>query len=214
MQEGLGEWLTVSEAARRLGISRQALQYKIKKGKVDHRLDNRGNPMVHFAASPQNLAANFSGANGAGAPAKNSGSPAPEIGLDGLGMMPLSVRCEVLEATQRAHIEAIAGLRAQIAHERCEHAQEREQAVHRLAERDAMHREALERQERQYCEVVECWRERADRAEIAAEESNRMLHDLISRIMALPVPGAPPAPTQDRPWWARWFGSSKRSEIG
>ena len=46
------EWLSVAEAARRLGVSRQAIQNRIKRGRIEHRQDNRGNPMVCVAATP------------------------------------------------------------------------------------------------------------------------------------------------------------------
>ena len=44
--ENDSEWVTVSEAARRLGVSRTTIQNWMKRGRVQHRQDNRGNPQV------------------------------------------------------------------------------------------------------------------------------------------------------------------------
>ena len=55
------------------------------------------------------------------------------------------------------------------------------------------------------------WTERADRAEVAAEQANAMLHDLIAKIMALPV--AAPSPPWGQ-WWSRWFGISNTTKLG
>jgi len=49
-----GEWLSVTAAARKLGLSRQAIQNRIKRNSIAHRRDNMGNPIVRVAAtSPQ-----------------------------------------------------------------------------------------------------------------------------------------------------------------
>ena len=52
------------------------------------------------------------------------------------------------------------------------------------------------------------WTERADAAECRAEASAAALNDLAARILALV-----PAPSPAGAWWARWLGSSKRSEL-
>ena len=44
--EEAGEWVSVSEAARRLGISRPTVGVWLKRGKLKGRSDNRGNPQV------------------------------------------------------------------------------------------------------------------------------------------------------------------------
>ena len=45
------EWMPVAQAARRLGVTRQAIQNRIKRGRIEHRQDNRGNPMVRIGAT-------------------------------------------------------------------------------------------------------------------------------------------------------------------
>ena len=47
-----GEWLSVAGAARKLGVSRQAIQKRIARGKIENRRDNMGNPQVWVAAPP------------------------------------------------------------------------------------------------------------------------------------------------------------------
>ena len=42
-------WLTVIEAARRLGVTPQAVRARIKRGSLEKRLDNRGNVLVAVA---------------------------------------------------------------------------------------------------------------------------------------------------------------------
>ena len=50
------------------------------------------------------------------------------------------------------------------------------------------------------------WTERADAAECRAEQATTALNDLVSRVLAL-------VPESQSSWWARWFGSSRRSDI-
>ena len=40
------EWVTVSEAARRLGVSRQAIRGRITRGTIPSQTDNHGHPLV------------------------------------------------------------------------------------------------------------------------------------------------------------------------
>lgn len=42
-----GEWLSISAAARALGVSRSAVQQRAKRGTIPTREDNRGNPQVY-----------------------------------------------------------------------------------------------------------------------------------------------------------------------
>lgn len=47
-----GEWLSVAGAARKVGVSRQAIQKRIARGRIENRRDNMGNPQVWVAAPP------------------------------------------------------------------------------------------------------------------------------------------------------------------
>lgn len=72
----------------------------------------------------------------------------------------------------------------------------------------SVHREMIERMERQHYALVDAWRERADAAECRAETSAAALADLVNRILTMI-----PVPAPSAPWWERWFGLSRRSDI-
>ncbi len=106
----------------------------------------------------------------------------------------------VPNAPERSGIDPIVNeLRNQIAHER----QQREADMARLIGQVAAER-AL-------------WIERIDVAEIQAEAAearweatDAKLHQVLDRLLERQVGPAP----DGRSWWSRWFGVSKRSEIG
>lgn len=50
-QDVEGEWLSVSAAARRLGISRQAIQQRIRRKAIVTRQDNTGAPQVYVSGA-------------------------------------------------------------------------------------------------------------------------------------------------------------------
>ena len=72
----------------------------------------------------------------------------------------------------------------------------------------ASHKTALDRQDRHHQETVSLLLERVDSAECRAEQSTAALTDLVNRIMTM-IPAPAPSP----PWWERWFGLSRRSDI-
>lgn len=45
-EQGAGEWVSISGAAKRLGVSRQAVQDRIRRRRIPTREDNRGNTQV------------------------------------------------------------------------------------------------------------------------------------------------------------------------
>ncbi len=194
-----GEWLTVSEAARRLGVSRQALQYKIKKGKVEHRQDNRGNPMVRFAAMTQDLAANFSGANGASPCAKDFAPDGPRMPQDASESVLLSVHRETIEALQATHRAALEAIHGQIKQIRDDAASQRADMEFERQRHDA----EVERLVGQFSAERAFWCERSDAAEVRAELAEQRVTDMARQMVE----------QADRPWWSKWFGASKKSEI-
>ena len=107
-----GEWLSVSAAAKRMGISRQALQFRIKKGQCQSRDDNMGRPQVWLPA----LAIANGAKPDANTPSAESASPPPtearQIAAGEQESIPLSVHRETLEAIQRANAELLAGIRS------------------------------------------------------------------------------------------------------
>ncbi len=129
-------WLSVAGAARQLGLSRQAIQNRIKRGRIEHRVDNRGNPIVRVAAtqadSVSGATAFVSGATPAtgGKPRKSVLPPvAPDTNLRIVSeaaarkpdvlppvapdTVPLSVLQQALDAVQRGSDAALAAVREQ-----------------------------------------------------------------------------------------------------
>ena len=182
-------WLPVAEAARVLGMTEQALRKRLARGTMESRKNNRGNLVVLVSsggerqAQPRLDAGTPSGTTGQDARLEPRRVPAGES-----GSLPLSAHREIVDAIQAAHAATLVAIQSLVERQECQH-------------REAM--AAIEGQ-------VDCWRERADRAELIAEQANAMLHDLVSRIMALPVPESGGIVS----WWRRLFGQSSRSNIG
>jgi len=94
-----GQWLSIADAARQLGVTRQAIQGKIKRGTIEHRQDNRGNPIVRIATSI--------------APSIGNAMGAMPIAPSGPGeSVPVAVMREMLDRQERQHAAAMTALRA------------------------------------------------------------------------------------------------------
>ena len=154
-QDEDGQWLSVSAAARRLGMSRQALQQRIRRGTIDCRRNNRGDPQV-FVSNASTLAC-------VATIAADLQQAAPEP----VGQLSLNDVRQLLgeqsERMERQHAAALATL------------------------------------ERAHRESTQLLVERVDAAEVRAEAVSEQLGDLLDRL--------------SRPWWSRWFGTSKRSDL-
>lgn len=148
-------WVSVSEAARRLGVSRTAIHNRIKRGTLPRMTDNHGHPLVQVAVTGAMTV-----------------SPVPCHAITGDTVTPPGP-CQPPESVPLSvHREIVATLQ-----------------------------QTLDRQERQFRDALEFWRERADGAEVRAEQANAMLADLVTRIMA-----TIPAPAPGGSWWRRWLG--------
>ena len=117
-----GEWLSVSAAARRVGLSRQAIQQRIKRGTVESRLDNRGNPLVRVQDSvsgASSLAALTKGepvvaGERLAASLQVQAASEPKIGeSDALSALQEAHR-ETIAVVERSHAAEVARLRADI----------------------------------------------------------------------------------------------------
>jgi len=98
--EDNGEWISVAAAARFLGVSRQAIQNRIKRGKIENRHDNRGNPIVRVVAPAPNP---VSGATDATTTtAVVSQSEARPIASGASEMVPASVLSAIIASHQDA----------------------------------------------------------------------------------------------------------------
>jgi len=149
---GDDRWLSVSEAARQLSVSRQAVHHRIKRGTVDSRKGNRGQTLVRIPSTvavlvPSGTVASSSSTVDADRPPKPV-QEAPEL-------MPRSVHKEVVEALQAA----LDAARSDMETERQRHDAEVERLVGQVhAERSF-------------------WIERADAAEVRAEAAEQRLAD-------------------------------------
>ena len=187
MTEPPDEWLSLPEAAVRLGIAENALRSRIKRRTIRARKDNHGRLLVCL---PGTLEENQTLVRSRSDPGSNptttvSAEPIdspPEVRQSGASvpdMIPASIHLATLEALQASHVAALAAL--QTAHvteiERFKVAHARE-----LAERDTLHRTTI-------------------------AELRRLLDRLLPRNDHQPV-------TLPRPWWApSWFGPAKRSRL-
>jgi len=161
-QDEDGQWLSVSAASRRLGMSRQALQQRIRRGTIDCRRNNRGDPQV-FVSNASALACVATSEAGVATLAAGLQQAAPEP----VGQLSLNDVRQLLgeqsERMERQHAAALATL------------------------------------ERAHRESTQLLVERVDAAEVRAEAISEQLGDLLDRL--------------SRPWWSRWFGTSKRSDL-
>lgn len=64
-----------------------------------------------------------------------------------------------------------------------------------------------------FLERVDAAELRAEAAEARAAAVDEKLHQVLDRLLERPLPTTP-APEPPQPWWARWFGQTKRSDIG
>ena len=190
-----GEWLTYGEAAHRLSTSPDAVRHRVKRGSLQSVTGNDGRPRVWV---PDAVRSRPVGAqSGQSAAASDRTAPQSDRGPD-------------------ASDRIVGFLERQLEHERAEHARQisSQQARHdaetalRISEIQAMHLELVNRITAQAASERAALQERVDAAEIRAEQSAATLTDLINRVLA-----AIPAPAPSAPWWERWFGLSRRSDI-
>ena len=171
-----GEWMTIAAAARRLGVSRQAIQKRINRGKIENRRDNMGNPMVRVAAPPPQQVPGAPHRTGAAtevaAGTHQEPSKAPQ---EAPGMVPLSALQEAISALQASHNQALAALQQAMA----DREQQHQQSTRDMSERHQRHLEHVTRQHQTSMALLV---ERIDRAEV-----------LIDKLL-------------DRPWWRRFLG--------
>jgi len=149
------DWVTVSEAARRLGVSRTAIHNRIKRGTLSRMTDNHGNPLVQVSvtrAVPVTVATCRNGTPDTVTPPEP-----PQPRQDVSEMIPASVHLRTVEVIQEAHSAALAALEQ------------------RLSQQDANHLAEVERLVGQVHAERSFWIERADAAEVRAEAAEQRL---------------------------------------
>ncbi len=173
-------WMSVSGAAKRLGVSRQAIQNRIKRGTLETRRNNRGEMVVLCPATGD-----------------------------------ATLQTAVAQQTVSAMVADPLLLDAQKSSEAVPDSQSVSaftqliEALHAALERqERQHRDQLTDRDRNHHEAVEFWKERCDSAEVRAEQATAALNDLVNRIMTMI-----PTPQPTEPWWSRWLGASRRSDI-
>jgi len=172
-----GTWVTVSEAARRLGITRAAVRKRIARGTVVFMSDNHGRPLVRVTGTVHTGTV----------PTVHTGTVRSDSAVpDGTARtVPCGTTHKVPGAGDAVPMVPATMIADAIARADAESAR-------RLAERDAQHREAMA-----------MMMERVDAAELRAERVEQRLDQVLDRLLE----------RQDRPWWSRWFGQSKRSDL-
>ena len=163
------EWTNVSEAARRLGISRTAIRGRIERNTVEHRLDNQGRPTVRVPLAKGGTLSH--GPHGGG---RQGPDGTPPHGPDGTGH-PETRQTGADRLVSLDDVRLLLG----------------EQSARLERQHAAAMAAALSAVERSHRATLEMMTERVDRAELIVE---RLLD-------------------AHRPFWSRWFGKSKTSDL-
>jgi Skp family chaperone for outer membrane proteins len=210
-----GFWVSVSEAARRLGCSRQAVQKRIGRGTIPTKVNNRGERLVKAVAGSAPVSS-------APVPVTSEQPSAPvhlteplQALQDKPASIPVSVYREAVEALRHAHAAALQDqveqLRADMAKQAAQHRTDLEsertrhdaQTARQLAELDALHQDTLQRIAAQAGIERSLLLERIDAAEVRAERVEQRLDQVLDALLAERRQVA-----ENRPWWRRWFRSS------
>ena len=201
-----GDWCSVSEAARRLGITRSAIYSRINRKTLDAMDDNHGRPLVRVSVSGGCQLTGGSLRKLTGVTVTDSATEPRRLIQDGV------IHDAALAALQQTHGAALAALQGQV-----------DQLRTGLDSERRRHDAEIERLIGQVHAERSFWVERADRAEMVAEQAlahaadaQRRMADLVELLTQPLHQSHPPAPTRPErdPWWRRWLGASKRSDIG
>ncbi len=168
-------WLTYGEAAKRLGLSVNAVKLRVSRGKLLASRGNDGHPRVLLRVSDG--VSKVSAVSTDTIP-RHDTTPTP---LTPGAMIPVEQALAMLES-ERTRQEA--------------------QTARRLAEAQAQHQDTLVRILAQSASERALLVERVDAAECRAERVEEKLDQVLERLL-----------DQHQPWWSRWFGSSRRSNL-
>ena len=161
MAAGDDDWVSVSEAARRLGVSRSAIRNRIKRGTLKTQSDNHGHPMVlvHGTVPGTVRGGPYRKVPSGTVPGQDLIAIPPEPPArptEGPATVPLEWHTEAMNRLQgalnQAHSEALAAL---------------QQAHQSTLERHQRHIEHLIRQHRESQAMLV---ERVDRAEVLIDK--------------------------------------------
>lgn len=201
-------FLTYHEVAERFGITRDAAKILSRRKGWPKQPPNRRGGAVRVGV-PDNFPGPGQGDKGdaGNAPTTVPGHIAtdrslvppyvpPDVPAQG-DLVPMSMHKEVI-GTLQAQVEM---LRADIATQQARHDAE---MARQSAERDAQHREHVERILAQAATERSLWLERVDSAELRAERVEQRLDQVLDVLLN----------RQGQSWWSKLFGTSKRSDLG
>ncbi len=150
------EWVSVSEAARRLGVSRTAIHNRINRGTLSRMTDNHGRPLIQVPVTVSVAKCHAMSPDTVTPTPAQAPPPEPrQASASAPDMVPLAVHRETVQAVQAAYGDQIERLRTDLESERQRHVSEIERLV------------GLVHAERQF------WVERADAAEVRAEAAEQ-----------------------------------------
>jgi len=154
------EWLTVTAAARRLGITRTAVYSRIKRGTLQTQTDNHGHQLVNVDTNvTRDTLRKVTRDTVTPTLNPEPSTEPPHPRQDVSEMIPASVLRDTVEAIQQAHGAALAALEQ------------------RLLQQDANHLAEVDRLVGQVHAERAFWIERADAAEVRAEAAEQRLAD-------------------------------------
>lgn len=168
MVEDNRPWITITEAARTLGVSHQSVRKRIAKGTIESRRNNRNQIVVRVDSVEGEV------------DKKLHVQPQPRR-VDSVESMAPMVPLSAM--TEQAVLH-----RADVAR--------------RLAERDVLHLDTLNRLQAQVAAERSLWLERIDAAELRAERIEQRLDQVLD---ALLPERRRPSLDPTRPWWRKWW---------
>ncbi len=187
MEQPDGIWVSVSEASRRLGITRTAIRKRIARGTLDSHLDNHGFPRV-LIFGPR-----VQGPSGT----DTIVPPVPDEPLDQVPSLepresfpgasePISASIHqgMIKALEEAHGATVTALQSQLEQLRVDATTAQARADRQLSERDYLYRD-------QTALMIE----RIDAAEVRAETAESRLALVLDTLLQRQTV---------RPWWRWW----------
>ena len=175
------QWLLITEAAKRLGISENAVRLRVSRGTLLASRDNRNHVRVSIPETSDIVAKMVVATMSPDTPTTNAVS------------VPLEAVQAMLAAERDRSDTTIT--------------QERTETARRLAERDSLHLDTLGRLQAQAALERSLWLERIDAAELRAERVEQRLDQVLDQLLQ-----RQPEPSRT-PWWRRWFGKVKRTDL-
>jgi hypothetical protein len=226
-------WCSVSEAARRLGVTRSAIYSRINRKTLETMTDNHGRPLVRVPVSGRRQVTGGSLRQVTDVTLTEYSPESRQSAAGASDAVQLSLHQAELDRLQAASDAAVAALQNQVeqlrsamaaqqAQHREDMAQERAETARQLAARDSLHLDTLGRLQAQAAAERSLWLERIDAAELRSERLEQRLDQVLDQLLAdrrQPVAsqvelGERVPEPQREPWWRLLFGTSKRSKLG